>query len=343
MMAFVLALLLQSALVRPDQPVPQWLAEKRGDAFVVRRKAQAPVDYGYTNPYSPDLVVSCLPDVKTLDAFIHLGIKPREPGFLARFDADPAFQVTGEPNFDAAQWGRVWGPSTALGMLELRVSPKETIAFLAQLLSHRSLRVRFSSGVLREATFDLTGLADAIGPLEEGCALRDAMAAAHRVAPAAPRPVAKAPATQSSPSERRVGSWTVIEKTSTLDDRPVVVLANLDRTHAVTLVLRCQEGQAEAYVKANFVMAATDKSAKTVPLPYGFDGEPPKDFTGPASQDLTGVFFPDGKGFIHELRTHKTMAVRHQRSGAARALPATFDLGGLSNALEPFVKGCPID
>jgi hypothetical protein len=144
-------------------------------------------------------------------------------------------------------------------MLELRVPAKERIAFLAQLLSHRSLRVRFSSGVLREATFDLTGLGDAIGPLEEGCALGDAMAAAHRAAPAARCPVARAPATQSSPSERRVGSWTVIEKTSTLDDRPVVVLANRDWTNAVTLVLRCQEGQAEAYVQANFVMTPTDK------------------------------------------------------------------------------------
>jgi hypothetical protein len=65
MMALVIGLLLQS-LISPDQPMPQWRAEKRGDAFVVRHKAQAPVEYGYTNPYSPDLVVSCLPDAKTL-------------------------------------------------------------------------------------------------------------------------------------------------------------------------------------------------------------------------------------------------------------------------------------
>jgi len=122
-----------------------------------------------------------------------------------------------------------------------------------------------------------------------------------------------------------VGSWTVIEKTSTLDDRPVVVLANRDRANAVTLVLRCQEGQAEAYVKANFVMAATDKSAKTVPLPYGFDAEPPKAFTGPASQDLTGCSSPMGRvsstscGPTRRWRSAINDRERHARS----PLPST--------------------
>jgi hypothetical protein len=354
MTALALVLLLQSPLIYPDKPAPQWLAEKRGDALVVRRKAQEPVAYGFTKPYSSDLVVSCLPDLKALDVFIHVGVKPDEPGFLVRFDADAPLQVTGTRSFVDSQWRRAWGPSTADGMLELRPTPGERTPFLAQLLSHRSLRIRFVTGVQRETTFDLTGLGEAIGPLEEACGLQDTLAAAHAAAAAAVGPVTAAPATatpgadgkptaKSPPSERRVGSWTVIEKTSTFDDAPIVVLANTEPTKALVLVLRCQERVAEAYVKAGFVLEPTDKTAKFVPLPYGFDGQPPKDFTGSASQDLTGVFFPDGKAFIRELRTHRTMAVRHQRAGATRALSAIFDLRGLPEALEPFVKGCPLD
>lgn len=343
MIPIVLALLLQSSLIDPDRPTPKWVAEKRGDALVVRRKSEAPVDYGYAKPYSPDLIVSCLPDSKALDVFIHLGVKPSEWGFLARFDTDPALQVTADQAFDDASFKRVWGPSTAYQLQELRVRRPERQAFVAQLVSHRSLRVRFTTGAQREATYDLTGLAEAIGPLEDACGLREALVDSHKAALAAGAAKTGAAGAKTQPMNRKVGSWLVRETTSSFDDHPIVVLANTDRTNALNLVLRCQEGQAEAYVQANFVMASTDKTAKFVPFPYGFDGQPPKDFIGSASQDLTGVFFPDGKAFLRELRGHRTMGVRHQRSGATRSVPATFDLTGLEAALPPFIKNCPLD
>ena len=343
MILFVAALLLQSSLVDPDRPTPKWVAEERGDALVVRRKSAAPVAYGYVRPYSPDLVVSCRPATKALDVFIHLGVKPTEWNFLARFDDDPALQVTGDRAFDDEGFKAVWGPSTAYQMQELRVRRPERQAFLEQLVSHRSLHVRFAAGSQREATYDLTGLPEAIGPLADACGLRDAVAAARKAAPAASAPRPGAAAKSTEPVSRKVGSWIVVEKASAFDDRATVVLANVDRTNAVTLVLRCQEGQAEAYVQASFVMESTDKTARFKPLPYGFDGQPPNDFVGSSSQDGTGIFFPDGKAFVRELRGHRTMNVRHHRSGAKRSLPATFDLAGLDAALPAFVRNCPLE
>jgi hypothetical protein len=304
-----------------------WTVEETPAQVTLRLRSTTPVAYGYLDPIRPDLFLTCNRSTKAIEAYVDVGVKPSVWDFAIRLDQDPSVEYA----------GKMRDGSGAEVLHQLAIPQGQVRAFVADLVRHRALLLRFTRDRTREATWDLRGFDGAAGPLERGCGLESELAAA-RATPASPASVS---APRAGPRETKIGNWDVREKTSSLDDKPVVVLAASARGDWSQLVLRCQEATVEAYVVSGSVIDSAKKDSVTVPI--AVDDERPREVSAGLSADLSAFFLPDATRLIQSLRGHKKFKVHFQRYRAKNPVDPVFDLSGLDRALEVFTKACPLD
>jgi hypothetical protein len=320
--------LLSALLAAPGRPTrPGWTTEQTAAQVVLKLRSSSPVVYGYVDPVRPELVLSCDRASKAVEAYVDVGVKPNSWDFAVRLDADPAIDFA----------SRMRAGSGAEVLHQLAVPAGQARAFAAALAAHRTMVLRFTRDRLRETTYDLAGLDTVIGPFAAACGLEADVAAARTEAPGS----APAAAPRSAPAEAVVGSWKVLQKSSALDDKPVVVLVTEARGDWSRLVLRCQEGTVDAYVVSGSVIDTGNKP--TVALPVAVDGEPLREVTASPSADLGALFLPDAARFVRSLRGHSTLKVQFQRYRAKGPVTPVFALEGLDRALARFTAACPLD
>src|SRR6266540_4333950 len=111
------------------------------------------------------------------------------------------------------------------------------------------------------------------------------------------------------------GAWNVKRAVSKLDDSTTVTLS-LPATSPIrawpakvampTLILRCKEGDIEAYVNLG-ARPAVEEETDRATLTLRFDKDPAYATTGGISTDGEAVFFPDAKPFIHSAAEHRSL------------------------------------
>jgi hypothetical protein len=326
----VLVLSVLEAAVLPAQTrkpaATGWAVEDTSAQVVLRLRAATPVAYGYVDPVRPELVLACDRASQTVEAYIGVGVKPNTWVFAVRVDQEPVVEFTSK-----MRDGR-----SADALLQLPVPQAQARGFVASLAGRQALLLRFVRDHQREASFDLTGFDRAVGPFAAACGLEGELAAARTKAPvtasaATPRPAGR---------ETKIGSWEVREKTSSLDDKPVVVLSTTARGDWSQLVLRCQEATPEAYVFSGSVVDSGNKDQMAVLV--ALDDEEPREVMAGVAAGSSAFFLPEAARLIPSLRGGKAFKVRFQRYRAKAPANASFDLTGLDRALEAFTKACPL-
>ncbi len=300
----------------PTKGAKGWTVSRGADEITVSRRSDL---VNYTGKNENELIVSCDTRSHALGARMRTQVKTFGP-FLVRFDTDPARQLgTSEPHHWASGF-------------ELIVPAPAVQTFIADARARRQLLLRHDfGGRMYDVHFDLTGLDAALHAFEGTCELP---------APTAEAASTSQPRAASAPRQRQIGRWSVLEKTSTIDDKPIVIVTSASADRAVTLYLRCQESAVEAYFVGNKSVFNGDPKTKTVAIEVGLDGGQGTKYAGPTTELFKAVFIPDGRTFVDSLAGHRSLELTYPPWKAAPKL-AKIDLTGTQAALVPLQKACP--
>lgn len=144
------------------------------------------------------------------------------------------------------------------------------------------------------------------------------------------------------------GAWEVVNDTSSFDDSATVILLldALDEiegafeTTRPTLVLRCQEGQTEAYVVTDLApdVEAGNLDGATVRLRFG--AEAPETLVLSRSTDDKALFFERPAALIERMARHERLVFSFTPFSAS-PVETTFDLRGLPEVLPQLRAACP--
>lgn len=220
---------------------------------------------------------------------------------------------------------------------------------VTQLLGHQTLLLRVTPNdrPSQETTFPLAGLDAHITAFESGCGLEKPFERPSVVAASA-APTAKPSATAAT--TEKLGEWRVTKTTSTIDDRPIVLLRLSPTPPApsrVSLLLRCREKTADAYLGFERPLIAPPHAPLTIQA--SVDGGTAKEWVLSPSTDGKSFFFGSGPPLLKRLLAAKQFKFAF---GAAKRRPgdswipegeAVFALAGLDQASKPFLEACALD
>ena len=317
-----LLLAMASPLVAAPSPAAtsgRWTVEKSPDKVILRLRSDPPAPPLYRD--SVAFVIACDVPAKTLH--VRFSSRSKTAGqFVVRFDGDPAITY-GKPT------DRFYDPEEAH---RLEVEDEEATAFVARVRGSRRILLRFEHlGRYTEVTFDPSGLATVIRPLQQACSLPEAAAPTKALAAAA-----------KTPRESVSGRWDIRETFSTIDDQPVVVARNQDRPPTATLVLRCQEKTIEAFFALNTGLFDANEKTGLVRFAIGYDGREAVAHDGPTTAGFAkAVFLPEPAPFLKALPTHRSLTFTYTAYRKTAPTSTTFDLGGVEGALRPLLAACP--
>ena len=297
----------------------RWTVEKSPDKVILRLRSDPPGPPLYRD--SVALVIACDVPAKTLHA--RFSSKSKTAGqFVVRFDGDPA-ATYGKPT------DRFYDPEEAH---RLEVEDEEAAAFVARIRSSRRVLLRFEHlGRYTEVTFNPSGLASVIMPLQQACGLPEA---------AAPTKAVAAPA--KVPRESVSGRWDLRESFSKIDDQPVVVARNQDRPPTATLILRCQEKTLEAFFSLNTGLFDANEKTGLVRYAIAYDGGEAVAHDGPTTAGFAkAVFLREAAPFLKALPAHRSLTFTYTAYRKTATTSTTFDLAGVEGALMPLLAACP--
>ena len=227
-------------------------------------------------------------------------------------------------------------------------------AVIEALLAHRSMLVRYTAngGQSKEAAFDLSGLDVAIGDFEQACGIAKPFArSSPNGAPRAAEPRAD-PQAASPAANVSVGKWSIRQETSKFDDRKtIIVTLEADQPWIVrgkysypdkpTLVLRCREGVAEAYIVQEKLFSTSQRS---IGVKLQFDATSPQSAELGLSEDGKVLFFAKASDLVKKMVGARRMAITF-KPAKDDPLPegdAVFDLTGVDRALDSWLQACPM-
>lgn len=142
------------------------------------------------------------------------------------------------------------------------------------------------------------------------------------------------------------GKWNVITDTSSFDDSRRVILM-LDAENSIdtafgsqrpTLILRCQEGAAEAYVVTGTPPAVETGNLDGATVRVRFDQEAAQTLVTAKSTDSKALFFEDA-GIINTMEQHERMLFGFTPFNTP-PVEIHFDLRGLPNVSTPLHESC---
>jgi hypothetical protein len=342
--------LVLAALAAPAAPKSRWTASGSGPDATLTLEAEAaarltlPPAEGGTKP---KLLLKCHDRKPMLGVFIG---PLNEDVATVRFDSEPAFKVG---LHSRVKWGRLWMTATVIDPGTMFFDKPERM--VALLLHHRRLLVRVTpaSRPAQEVTFDLPALEPQLAAFEKACDLKEPIerpspAAAPRAAPPSRPAVSKAPSLQ------KFGSWSQSVTTSKIDDLPVVVLSlpqakGASGSPSTSLVLRCREKQAEAFLSFGLPLFAAPRGSYLVVRASADGGAQDKEWWLAPSTDKRAYFFGSTPQLLKRLLASRELrlAYRPRKRPENHAwMPkgeAMFALAGLDRASKAFLDACPID
>jgi type VI secretion system protein VasI len=153
-----------------------------------------------------------------------------------------------------------------------------------------------------------------------------------------------APRTLSSPP---ASAWTIRRSISKKDDSVTVTLvvgarasirAWPGKVATPRLILRCQEGDVEAYVNLG-AHPAIESEADEATVDLRFDKEPAFGITAGVSTDGEAVFLKNPQAFILEAVRRRSLWLRFTPFNSPPQ-ETSFPLAGLATAVKPLQKAC---
>jgi type VI secretion system protein VasI len=165
-------------------------------------------------------------------------------------------------------------------------------------------------------------------------------------ATATPKPTA-APTEAPTATPNPLGKWEVSEDASSFDDSKGVTLSVFAEEEIQgpvesvlpLLVVRCQEGQKDAYVYTRMAPDVESGNLDGATIRYRFDKEPAQTENADKSTDGTGLFFTDPNQVIDSMLKHEELVFGFTPFGVP-PVEMTFDLRGLSEAIKPLNEAC---
>lgn len=174
------------------------------------------------------------------------------------------------------------------------------------------------------------------------------------VVTATPRPATATPAATRTPAPTRTptpppvgGKWQVATDTSSFDDSERVVLS-LDAERPIegflesylpTLILRCQEGEIEAYVVTGMAADVETGNFDGATVRIRLDDEAAETLNTGRSTDDKALFFDHAPQLISRLEDADRMLFQFTPFNAAPA-ETSFDLRGLGEVLPQLRQAC---
>lgn len=144
--------------------------------------------------------------------------------------------------------------------------------------------------------------------------------------------------------------WTIRRSVSKMDDSVTVTLAVGARTPirawpgkvaVPRLILRCQEGNVEAYMNLG-ARPAIESEPDEAALQLRFDKEPAFGATGGVSTDGEAVFLKNPQLFILEAVRRRSLWIRFTPFNS-QPQETSFPLFGLATSVKPLQKACDWD
>jgi hypothetical protein len=146
------------------------------------------------------------------------------------------------------------------------------------------------------------------------------------------------------------GRWTVKRTVSKMDDSQTVTLSLRaagtisgwpGKVVTPTLILRCKEGNVEAYIVTGMA-ANVEHGSEGASLLVRFDKEPPLQWTAGRSTDNEALFLEYPKEAIWKMMGHHSMLFRFTPFNSSPQ-ETSFTLTGLAAAVEPLLAACGWD
>jgi hypothetical protein len=346
-----LGLALAALAVPAASPKNTWKASGSGTDMTLTLEAQATAALSIRStlgPTRPKLVLKCHDRKPMVGVFIG---SLDENAATVRFDREPAFRIG---LYNRLKWGKLWMTSTIIDPETLFFDRPKQVA--ASLTRHRRMLVRVTPAFrpAQEVTFELPDLEPLLPAFEKECDLKEPIersSAAAAAPPPAPPPSrsAKPPA----PALQTFGGWRQSVTTSKIDDLPIILLSlpqtkGSSASRPASLVLRCREKEAEAFLKFDLplfgprggylvVRASVDGGTQVEEWWLAPSTEGRAYFFGSAPQLLKRLLAS------HELR----LAYRPRKHPESYTwMPqgeSVFSLAGIDRASKAYLDACPID
>ena len=277
-----------------------------------------------------------------------------EPFATVRFDKEPAFRAYLR---NRTKWGLLWTTQTVIDPETKFFEKPAEIA--AALLRYQTMLVRVTpeNKPTQEVVFQLAPLLPELAAFEKACGLekpieRPAVASGTTGAapPAAPR--ASSPGT-AKPAVQKYGEWRQTISTSSIDDRPIVLLSltqgkGSSAKSSANLILRCREKVADALLGFPIPLFGP-KGGYLVVRPSVDGGPQAKEWWLSPSTDGGAYFFASPPQLLKRLLASKELRLAYRPSKKPETytwMPegeAVFSLAGLDQASKALLESCPID
>jgi hypothetical protein len=275
-----------------------------------------------------------------------------EPFATVRFDKEPAFKADLR---NRTKWGLLWTTQTVVDPETKFFEKPAEIA--AALLRHQTLLVRVTPAEkpTQEVVFQLAPLLPELPAFEQACGLEKPIerpAVASATAAAAPAARASSPAT-AKPTIEKFGEWRRSISTSSIDDRPIVLLSltaakGSSAKRSANLMLRCREKVADVFL--GFPFGLDGPPASHLAVRASVDGSPQaKEWWLSPSTDRAVFFFSAPPQILKRMLASKELRLSYRpakRPETYTWMPegeSIFPLAGLDQASQAFLDACPVD
>jgi type VI secretion system protein VasI len=139
------------------------------------------------------------------------------------------------------------------------------------------------------------------------------------------------------------GKWETYSKTDSFTDKQIW-FASLDAENTVTngttieiptLMIRCNDKELDVYISTGLYISGYSEYR----LKWRFDQDEAVDRQLPLSDDGKAIFFKDSQEIIDTMLKKETLLIGFTPYNSAPT-EATFNLGGLSEAIKPINESC---
>lgn len=347
----VLGLALAALAAPPAKPKNAWKADGSGTDTTLALEAQADASLSLRfrlEALRPKLVLKCHDRKPMVGVFIG---PLNENVATVRFDREPAFKVG---LYNRVKWGKLWMSSKVVDPDTLFFDKPKEIA--ASLLRHRKMLVRVTPArqPAQEVTFDLPPLEPHLPAFEKACDLKEPIERPTVPATApVPTPTPGRSAKPKAGAQLRFGEWKQDVSTSTIDDRPIVLLSlppakGSSASQPASLVLRCREKEAEAFL--SFERPIFGPLGSHLVVRPSADGRASdKEWWLAPSTDRRAYFFDSAPRLLKRLLASQELRLAYRprkRPENHDWMPegeSVFRLGGIDRASKAFLEACPID
>lgn len=139
--------------------------------------------------------------------------------------------------------------------------------------------------------------------------------------------------------------WQTYQEKNPMDDS-MTVLISLDAEDQLEfkkpiLALRCLENKFDIFFVLDNIAEHVPKDYKTSLVKMRFDNDQAKDYSMRISDAMEILFFKEPLTDLNALLTHNKLTVQYNMVGGKHPI-STFDLKGLSSAIEPVIQTCGI-